>query len=255
MNIIRNIYLKATRYKLHKPFNPLGLKRKEKFLISTPVKVKDFLKMLPFLGGIRKLGEVILLAPQSFAPFIRIFKAKIFQSIYWSNVPEVLTREFDFLKKELEIYNCTWLIELNQNANLALPSLINVERRVAFYNTKNFPYYNILIKDGIESLINFFQISAIEPEMLFKFNKIELKNISKSLPVEHPLLFVNTGENKSFVKPKSLEWTGSMVLANKPGDDIELLCKKLYLCDAYYGPDDEFCELAKIFKKELLSYD
>lgn len=253
MNIFRNFYLKTNKYKLYKPFKPLGLKRKEKFLVSTPVKIKDFLKMLPFLGGLRKLGEVVLLAPQSFVPFLKIFKAKIFQGIYWSKVPEVLTREFDFLKRELENYNCNWLIELNPDANLALPGLINVERRVAFYNTKNFPYYNILIKGGIDSLSDFFQIPAVAPGTLFKFNKIELKNISKNLPVERPLLFVNTDEKKPFVKPESLKWTGTIVLINKAAEDIELLCKKLYLCDAYYGPDDEFCEMARIFKKEIIT--
>lgn len=253
MNIFRNFYLKTNKYKLYKPFKPLGFKRKEKFLVSTPVKVKDFLKLLPFLGGLRKLGEVVLLAPQSFVPFLKMFKAKIFQCIYWSKVPEVLTQEFDFLKRELENYNCSWLIELNPDANLALPSLINVERRVAFYDTKNFPYYNILIKDGIDSLVSFFQISSVAPEALFKFNKIELKNISKNLPVERPLLFVNTDEKRTFVKPESLKWTGSIVSGNKSAEDIELLYKKLYLCDAYYGPDDEFCEMARIFKKEIIA--
>lgn len=252
MNIIRRIYLKTTRYKLHKPFSPLGLKRKEKFLVSTPVKIKDFLKILPFLGGIRNLGEVILFVPQSFAPFIRILKAKVFQAIYWSNVPEVLTREFNFLKKELEVYNCSWLIELNENANIALPSLINAERRVAFYNDRNFPYYNILVKGGIESLANFFQISVVEPETMFKFNKLELRSILKNLDGQPPFLFVNASGKKQFVKPETFEWQGSMVVANKSKDDVESMCKKLYLCNAYYGPDDEFCELGRIFKKNII---
>jgi|GEM_PF-705746 len=253
MNLIRTFYLKTIRHKFYKPFKPLGLKKRDIFLISVPFKIKDFLKILPFLGGIRKLGNVILLVPQAFAPYIKMFKSKTFQSIYWTKIPQMLTREFDFLKRELINYQCNWLIELNQDANLALPSLIDVEKRIAFYNPKKFPYYNILIKEGIESLISFFQISVIEPDTLFKFNKLELKSISKNLPSQRPFLFVNTSDVRTFVKPEGLIWSGSIVMHNKTAENIEEVCKKIYLCDGYYGPDDEFCEIARIFKKEIIT--
>ncbi|MGQ9464889.1 MAG: hypothetical protein ACUVQ4_04185 [bacterium] len=252
MNILRTIYLKTIRYKLYKSFKPLGFKKGEDFLISTPTKIKDFLKLLPFLGGIRKMGNVILLVPQTFAPFIKMFRTRTFQSIYWSKIPLIFTREFDLLKQELENYQCNWLIELNENANIALPSLVNAERRVAFYNQRNFPYYNILIKGGIESLVNFFQIPVVEPQTLFKFNKLELRSIFKHLAGQPPFLFVNASETEQFVKPETVEWQGGIVVVNKSKDDVETMCKKLYLCNAYYGPDDEFCELARIFKKNII---
>lgn len=252
MNIFRSIYLKTLKHKFYRPFKPLGIKRKDNFVISVPYGIKDFFKTLPFLGGMRKLGNVILLAPERFVPYLKIFKTNIFQTVYWTNFPKVLTNEYEFLKKELRNYQCNWLIELNTNANLALPTLIDVEKRIAFYNKKNFPYYNILIKEGIETLVSFFQISVVDPVTLFKFNKLELKAIEKKMPNERPLLFFNQTEIKKEIE--DIKWSGGVVIHNKDKDKdmIEKACEKLYLCDAYYGPDDEFCELARIFKKEII---
>ncbi len=249
MNVIQQIYLKTVRYRLYKSFKFLGVKKRDVFLISPPGEVKGFLKVLPFIGGIRKIGNVILLLPETFAPYIGILKPNTFQTIYWKNPPQILTRESDTLKKALRNYQYNWLIELNEIANLSLPNLVDVEKRIAFYRSENFPYYNILIKDGIESLINFFQITSVEPGTLFKFNKLELKTISKKLPAERPLLFVNTTKN---TMPEGVEWQGGLVVYNKMVESGEEGCKRLFLCDAYYGPDDEFCEIARIFKKEII---
>ncbi|MGB9720300.1 MAG: hypothetical protein ACPL28_02315 [bacterium] len=250
MNFIQRIYLKTVRDKLNRPFKPLGIKKRDVFLVSTPYAVKDFLKMLPLLGGLRKLGSVILLVPETFMSFIKMFKSNTFHVIYWKKIPQIMTREYDLLKKELKNYQCNWLIELNENANLSLPGLIDVPKRIAFYGQKNFPYYNILVKNGIDSLINFLQIQLVEPHTLFKFNKLELKALSKSLPGNHPLLFFNTIRDSESEK---IEWSGSIVVYNKAAEGIEEACKKIFLCDAYLGPDDEFCEIARIFKKEIIT--
>ncbi|MEO0184653.1 MAG: hypothetical protein ABIL20_02495 [candidate division WOR-3 bacterium] len=249
MNFIQRIYLKSVRDKLHKPFKPLGIKKRDSFLVSTPHATKEFLKVLSFLGGLRKLGSVILLLPETFMPFVKMLKPNTFQVIYWTKIPQILTREYDLLRKELKNHQCNWLIELSEDANLSLPGLIDVPKRITFYDQKNYPYYNILVKNGIESLMNFLQVTAIEPKSLFKFNKSELKTISKNLPAQHPLLFFNTVRDSD---AERIEWSGSVVTWNKAAEGIEQACKKIFLCDAYLGPDDEFCEIARIFNKEIV---
>ncbi len=252
MNIIQQLYLKSVKHKLAKSFKPLGLRNKDSYFVSVPIESKDFLRTLPFLAGLRKLGSVILLAPETLAPFIRLFKPDLFNAVYWVKMPRVLTREFDDLKRELKNYQCDWLIELNQKANLALPSLVSVEKRIAYYNSKHFPYYNILVKNGINALMNFFNISDVNPSKLFKLSKLELRQLAKSLPNLHPMVYVNTSNVSQFVKPEGDEWSGSIVLHEKNTTSVNDCLKKLYLCDAYYGLDDEFCEMARIFNKRII---
>lgn len=207
--------------------------------------------MLPFIAGIRKLGSVMLFVPEVFSPYIMLFRANYFQVVYYKEFPRVLTREFEQLKNALKKFTYNWLIELNPRANLNLPNLVNAEKRVCFYDKRNFPFYNILIKGGIETLTNFFQLSVIDPLSLFKFNKLELKVILKELPSEPPRLFFNDSTQNSEGLEK-LKWMGGIVRHTK-NDVVEKGLKKLYLCDAYCGPDDELCEIAKIFKKEIIT--
>lgn len=252
MDFIRNIYLKTVQHKFYKPFKPLGIKRSDKFIIAPSQKTKEFLKTLSFLAGIRKLGSVFLLVPEKFLSYIKMFKPDYFQIFFYKEIPRPLTREFDFLKKELNKISYTWLIDLNPVANLNLPNLVTAEKRVAFYDRKNFPFYNILIKGGIESLINFFHLPSIDPLSLFKFNKLELRSISKELPSGKPRLFYNQIEDK-IDELQKLQWQGSVVHHINNYDDLEKSLKKLYLCDAYLGPEDEICEMARIFKKEIVT--
>lgn len=251
MNLIRNLYLKTQRHKFYRPFKPIGIGRRESFFIAPAENIKEFFKALPFIAGIRKLGSVMLFVPEVFMPYIKNFRVNYFQIIFYKEFPQVLTREFDILKNEIKKISFNWLIELNHRANLNLPNLVNAEKRVTFYDKKNFPYYNILIKGGIEALVNFFQISLVDPVSLFKFNKLELKGILKGLPQEQPRLFFNEAD-KGAEELERLKWQGGIVY-HKKNDDIEKGLKELYLCDAYFGPDDEFCEIAKIFKKEIIT--
>ncbi|MEO0156788.1 MAG: hypothetical protein ABIL07_06710 [candidate division WOR-3 bacterium] len=249
MNLIRNLYLKTQKRKFYRAFKPIGIGRRESFFIVPTENVKDFLKALPFIAGIRKLGSVALFVPEVFSSYLKLFRANYFQIFYYKEIPEILTREFEQLKTELKKINFHWLIDLNQKANLNLPGLVNAEKRVAFYDKGIFPFYNILIKGGIEAMKNFFQIPSVDPISLFKFNKLELKSILKELPQEQPRLFFNQVD-KSIKELEKIQWQGAIVYHNK-NDEIEIGLKKLYLCDAYCGPDDELCEIARIFKKDI----
>ncbi len=250
MKLIRALYLKTQQHKFFRPFKPLGIGRRENFFIAPGDNIKEFFKKLSFIAGIRKLGGVILFVPEFFAPYIRMFRANYFQVVYYKELPNVLTREFNQLKSELKKTTFSWLIDLNDRANLNLPNLVNAEKRVAFYDKKNFPFYNILVKGGIESLINFFQIPCVDPISIIKFNKLELRGMLKYLTSEQPRLFLNSMD-KDASGIAGLNWQGGIVYHNKD-DDIEKGLKKLYLCDAYYGPDDELCEIARIFKKTII---
>lgn len=193
----------------------------------------------------------MLFVPHFFLPYIKMFRSNYFQVIYYNEFPRVLTREFELLKNELKKIAFNWLIELNPEANLALPNLVSAEKRAAFYDKKIFPFYNILFKDGIDALVSFFQIPSVDPLSLFKFNKFELKSILKELPQERPRLFINVAD-KSSGELERLKWQGGIVYHNK-NDEIEKELKKLYLCDAYFGLDDEKYEIARIFKKEIIT--
>ncbi len=252
MNIIQRFYLASIRKKLARSFKPLGLKRRDLYFVSVPHKIKDFLRTLPFLAGLRRSGNVMLFLPETYAPVVRLFKPNLFNAVYWTKIPQVLTREFDSLKKMLENYHFNWLIELNPEANLALPSLVEVERRVTYYNPKYFPYYNILIKGGFEVLMSFFNILNVDSGKLFKFSKLELKDIAKSIPGIRPVVFVNITDRHKFVKPEGTEWSGSIVFCEKEKTPVDEAIKKLFLCDSYYGVDDEFCEFARIFNKPII---
>ncbi|MCX7995097.1 MAG: hypothetical protein N3A65_04940 [candidate division WOR-3 bacterium] len=252
MDLIRRIYIKFQKPKFLKPFRPIGITKKENFVIIPSEKIKDFFKLLPFLAGIRKLGNVILLVPEAFSYYIKCLRTNYFQVIYYQKVPQILTREYNLIKNELNKISHSWFINLNPDADISFSTLTKSERRVAFYNKKLFPYYNILVKGGLESLINFFQIQLVDPLSLFRLNKSELKMILKELPQKKPRLFFNQIEENLKALDET-SWNGSVVYCKKIKDEIENDLKKLYLCDAYFGPDDEMCELARIFKKEIIT--
>ncbi|MEO0136032.1 MAG: hypothetical protein ABIL40_04825 [candidate division WOR-3 bacterium] len=252
MDLIRQVYLKFQKKKFNKPFHPVGVARKESFLIVPSERIKEFLGSLSFIAGMRKLGEVLLLLPETFGIYLESFRVNFFQIIYYRRAPQILTREFKELKNQLSKISCRWLIDLNPEPNLSLPVLVPVEKRVAFYNQKSFPLYNILIKGGLKAMVDFFQIPNIDPISLFRFPKTELRAVARELPEKKPLLFANQIENLGEALDH-LSWPGSVVVSKKNKDEITRDLKKLYLCDAYFGPDDEMCEFARIFKKEIFT--
>lgn len=244
MKLFRPFYLKLSKGRFTKQFSPIGIKKGSHFLVSPPDEIRDFFKMISFLGNLHHFGKVILLAPAKYEQTLEVLKPTLFQAVFYEKKPAVLTKEFDFLKRQLEPWHFQSLIELNVPANVHLPYLVNAEKRFAFYSENIFPYYNILIKGNIDAFYCFFQIEKDDPKKHFRFLKPELKNINRDLPKDRPLVFIN-GEMKT-------EWSGSKFVWNRTSQTQEMAFKILSLCDAYSGSDDEMAEFARIFGKQII---
>lgn len=245
MKLLRRLYLNFSKKRFTKSFKPIGVKKRANYLVSPPANLKDFLKVLPLMGGLHTLGQIVLLVPKNFENIFKILKANLFEVIYYEKMPMLLTKEFKSLRKHLNKRDFYSLIEFNVPANISLPYLVAAEKRISFYDKNNFPYYNILIKGDISILHNFFQIEKEDPLNLFKFHSSDLKKIERELPKHRPLLFVNGEDNTG--------WNGDKVVLGKDALPRVNTYKILYLCDAYYGKDDELSELAKLFNKEIIN--
>lgn len=248
MTLFHDLYLRMNRKRFEKTFKPLDIHHRGNYFVSTPSELKGFLKTLPFLGELRSLGHVTLLVPRHLEAILTLLKPDLFDFVFYDKPPLVLTREFTFLKNQLAGKTFSCLIELHEPANRSLPFLIRPDRRIAFYEPSNYPYYNILIKDGSETLRCFFRTRKKDPAKYFKFSALELNRMKKVLGKTRPLLFVNAAEDTT-----DLAWEGARYLRdrNRPAD-AELF-KILFLCDAYLGPDDALAELARIFNKRMIS--
>jgi hypothetical protein len=244
MSLFQPIYLKLSKSRFARQFKPIEIKKGMVILVSIPDEVKDFFRMLSFVGDLHHVGKVILLAPKKYEPTFQVLKPLLFQPIIYEKKPAVLAREFDFLKKQLEQWHFHSLIELNVPANIHLPYLVNTERRFAFYQDKIYPYYNVLIKGNIDTFNSFFQIEKDDPKKHFRLLKSELRNIAKSLPKNKPVIFVN-GELKT-------EWNGDKFIWDRTTQAQDMAYRVLSLCDAYAGNDDEMAEFARIFGKQIV---
>ncbi len=226
-------------------FKPFEFKRGLRLFVSVPSNLKEFLESLPFLGALKKLGEIVLLAPRNFEEIREILNPSLFQNFFYYSNLTPLNREFSLLKRQIMDLRFHYLIELNRPANLALPYLIPASCRITFYDSKYFPFYNILIKDKISALYPFFQIEGADPKRQFKFSKVELKNLRRVLPGEEPVVFVN-GEDKEFT------WSGGKFIFDRKRQRLSEAMKTLYLCAAYCGIDDELASFARIFDKQII---
>jgi hypothetical protein len=244
MKIFIPWYLKMTRKKFTRAFKPIERKKKSSFFIAAPMELKRFISTLPFLENLHGLGSIALFLPRSFETFTRHIRPGMFEFFFFDKVPVLLTREFKTWQEQFRQTSYEFLIEINQPANIHLPYLIQAEKRFAFYDPKIYPYYNILIKGGMKALDGFFQFGKINPKKLFHITETETRKIDKKLGKKHPLLFV--------AGPDDRPWEGDkFVLGRDYLPDLDLP-KLIYLCDAYYGPDDEWREVAKLFDKPVL---
>lgn len=245
MNIFLPLYFEITKRKFYKVFRPSKIRKKTNHLISMPHNTRNFVLALPFLAALRKYGNIVLLMPETVKNIYGFLKRNIFETIFYKKPPLLFSKEYKLLKERLSKRHFHFLIELDVPANISLPYLASVENRICFYGNNNFPYYNILIRDNIRSLIEFFHIDEDNPQQLFNFYESRLKKISKKFIKKHPVLFVNAKNN--------VPWNGQKVIV---GQDILPSDKNayqiLYLADAYYGKHDAFYEFAKIFNKEII---
>ncbi len=245
MNIFAGLYLKLSKNRFQKTFKPLGIKKRRNFLISAPCNVGDFLQALPFINGLKKMGTIVMLASKDLKNIYRYIKPNIFETIFYEKPSTLFSKEYKDLKKRLGERHFHFLIELNKPANISLPYLTPVERRICFYEKDNFPYYNIMIKDSVNSLNEFFDIKETNPQNLFHFSKRDLQRTLKKFNKKRPLLLVNSVDN--------ISWQGDKIIVgqNIANSDPEIY-GILYLCDAYYGRYDTLYEFAKLFNKQIL---
>lgn len=245
MNIFTELYLKLSKNRFRKTFKPLGIKKRRHFLVSAPYNEGDFIKALPFIDGLKKLGSIVMLVSYNLKNIYQFIRPHIFEPIFCESPTELFTKEYNGLKEKLGERRFHFLVELNKPANISLPYLTPIEKRICFYDEKKFPYYNIMIKDSIASLYDFFDIKETNPQLLFNFSKRDLRKFLKKLNKKEPLLFVNGRNNVSWEGDRII--VGENILASDPE-----IYGMLYICDAYSGRDDTLCEFAKLFKKPIL---
>ncbi len=245
MNIFGELYLKLSKNRFRKTFKPLGIKRRRQFLVSAPCNEGDFVKALPFINGLKKMGSIVMLLSHNLAKIYQYIKPQLFESIFCESPAEIFTKEYNGLKEKLGERRFHFLVELNRPANISLPYLTPIEKRICFYDKNKFPYYNIMIKDSITSLSDFFDIKETDPQLLFHFSKRDLRKLLKKMNKKGPFLFANGRHDVS--------WQGDKIIVGK---DIAVSDPEiygiLYICDAYCGKDDTLFEFAKLFKKSIL---
>lgn len=245
MTIFAELYLRLSKNRFRKTFKPLGIKKRRNFLVSMPCDESDFLKTLPFINGLRKLGSIVLLLSDDSKNIYQHIKPELFEAIFFDKPTMLFTKEYKSLKERLSTRRFHFLVELNKPANIALPYLTPVEKRICFYDRDKFPYYNIMIKDSITSLHQFFNIKESNLELLFQFSKRDLKKVLREMKKKEPLLFVNGKDSVSWEGDKII--VGENIAASDP-----IIFGILYLCDAYCGQRDTLYEFARVLKKRIL---
>lgn len=245
MGIFSKIYLALSKKKFHKSFKPLSKRTRHNFLISAPDNIAEFLRIMPYIAGLKNIGTMVMLVPQSYRTLCGYIKPKIFEFVFYEIFPEVLSKEHNALKEQLSRKRFHYIIDLNKPAKISLVYLTDAERRISFYNQEMFPYYNIMLRDSIKSLCDFFALQKTDPRKLLKFYVRNIKNALKKFNIKPPILFVN-GSN-------SVTWQGDRIVMGKDiaVDDPDAY-NLLIGADAYSGQHDVFFELAKILAKEII---
>jgi len=245
MSIFTPLYLKISKKRFNKPFHPLEIIKNAHHFISVPSDPRDFLKSLFFLEGLRESGSILLLFPKTLEHIYKILKHNIIHVIFYEKLPELFSKDYEKLKKQLGHRKFNFLIELNVPSNISLAYLTMAEKRICVGEKSHFPYYNIHIKSDVVTLNKFFNMPESNPQELFHFNIHNLKKIEKRFNKKGPLLFINEKDD--------VLWSGDKIIV---GNDIEIsdpeIYESLYLCDAYYGVHDQCYEFAKIFNKKII---
>jgi hypothetical protein len=215
-------------------------------LVSAPHEPKDFFRSCPFLLGLSKISDVVLLMPAQLEHIRSLLKPRLFEIIIYEKCPKLFSVDYKRIEAQLSEKRFHFLIELNTPANVSLPYLSEVQRRVAFYDKRLFPYYNMLMKDGYNSLIEFFSIESEGTADIFHFHSRDLKSLEKRLGKSHPLLFVNGALD--------VKWEGQKLIV---GEDAKLddpsIWEMLFIADAYCGTQDAFYEFARLHNKTIIT--
>ena len=246
MSIILPLYLRITKKRFRKPFKPLASKKKSWHLVSLPRDAKGFFDAATFLSGLSKSGNVVLLMPKSLEWLRTMIRPKQFEIILYERRPVLFSEDYNRVRLQLGERYFHFLIELDKPANISLPYLCNFQRRVSFFDNSSFPYYNILLKNGYTSLLEFFDIEDESARDIFHFQARELKAVERKYRKLHPLLFVNG--------PNDIEWKGNkIVLGEDVMPDDPDIWKVLYVIDTYYGKQDAYFAFARANNKAILA--
>ena len=192
-----------------------------------------------------RIGSAVLLMPKNLEYIRSFMKPKQFEIILYEKSPTLFSEDYKRIAVQLGERYFHFLIELNEPANISLPYLSNFQRRIAFYHAGNFPYFNIQVRNGYESLHEFFNIESEPTNDMFHFYSRNLKSLEKRLDKPRPLLFINNAED--------VDWKGGKIIVGKDimPDDQDIL-SVLYMIDAYHGVRDAFYEFALINSKKIL---
>ncbi|UCC12513.1 MAG: hypothetical protein JSW02_02980, partial [candidate division WOR-3 bacterium] len=112
MNLLKSFYLSLSRQRFVKKFKPLGYAKKRKFLVSLPSDASGFVRMLPFVHGLARLGSMAVLVPQKVLPLCESVKANKWDFIPYKPPTDILSKEYRRIKDILEKKKFHYLIEL-----------------------------------------------------------------------------------------------------------------------------------------------
>lgn len=245
MSFLKSLYLSMSKHRFLKEFKPLGYRKKRRFLVSLPAEPLDCVKILPFVHGLSRQGSIATLVPRAVMPLFGSVKADKWDVIPCTSPADILSKEHRRVKELLGRKKFHYLIELNRPANPALAYLSEIPKRICFYDDTAFPYYNILIKDSVQALGQFFDVKESTVKQIFRFLIGDRKDFLDRIGKKKPLLFVNG--------VTQIGWQGDTVTV---GTDIArsdpALYEALYHADAYCGKHDVFYEFAKLCDKQLM---
>jgi len=246
MSIFTGLKMVWQKRRLNKQFRPLGIKKRRTFLVSVPSEPDQVMDTLSFLGGLKTWGQVTVLVPECVHHFYTWLPKKYFTDLVYPKPVRRFGKEARRLQERLTERKFHFLIELNKPVNLSLPFLVSAERRICFFDTANYPFYNIMMKDDYISLHEFFNITKVDPVKVISFAKKTKSQIRKAYGKRKPLCLVNGSVPTT--------WSGDMIILKKdiPHTHADVLCL-LYCAEAYCGQHDVLYEFARAYGKQIIT--
>lgn len=244
-SMFTSLYLKLSKRRFLKTFKPLGPAKKRTFMVSVPLATHTMEATFNFLQGLARSGVINLLIPKDLEQLYRILPQRKFNFLTYTYPLRLFSKDYSSIKEQLNGKQCQYLIELNTPANIHLPYLSMIQKRMCFYDENAYPYYNILVKGGFASLLEFLSIPKSHRKKV-KFSQKQQHEVLKKFNKKKPLLFVNGLD----LPP----WNGDTVIVGK---EISVQDQDSYIllsaCDAYTGAQDIFYDFARFLKKRILT--
>lgn len=248
MTIFSHLTDALRKRKLVKEFRPLGMKKRCTFLVSVPSDDTRAVSTLSFLGGLKTWGQVYVLIPHCVHHFYQWLSQRYYKKIGYPKPVRRFGKERKVLQEQLQNQKFHFLIELNAPVNISLPFVATAEKRICFFDMDNYPYYNIMMKNGYTSLHEFFNVKKANPARIIQFSGKSKTQVRSAYGKHKPLCFVNG------VTPHT--WTGDTIVVEKDISRTDPDVLSLLNCaDAYCGHHDVLYEFACVFKKKIINHD